>query len=60
VFVKKKKSCAAFPNNRIVVYGERMLKAIVPDSAIAYDFEEELNLTEEEVRLMFRAGYRWY
>ncbi|KAL3059327.1 hypothetical protein OYC64_011284 [Pagothenia borchgrevinki] len=36
--------------DRIVVYGERMLKAIVPDSAIAYNFEEELNLTEEETQ----------
>ncbi|KAI4800222.1 hypothetical protein KUCAC02_013403 [Chaenocephalus aceratus] len=36
--------------DRIVVYGERMLEAIVPDSAIAYNFERELNLTEEETK----------
>ncbi|KAJ4926642.1 hypothetical protein JOQ06_014391 [Pogonophryne albipinna] len=36
--------------DRIVVYGERMLKAIVPNSAIAYNFEEDLNLTEEETQ----------
>ncbi|KAK1901126.1 Deoxyribonuclease-1-like 1 [Dissostichus eleginoides] len=36
--------------DRIVVYGERMLEAIVPDSAKAYNFEEDLNLTEEETQ----------
>ncbi|KAI9546624.1 hypothetical protein NQZ68_024522 [Dissostichus eleginoides] len=36
--------------DRIVVYGERMRKAIVPDSAKAYNFEEDLNLTEEETQ----------
>ncbi|XP_034062164.1 deoxyribonuclease-1-like 1 [Gymnodraco acuticeps] len=36
--------------DRIVVYGKRMLKAIVPNSAIAYNFEEDLNLTEEETQ----------
>ncbi|XP_033938739.1 deoxyribonuclease-1-like 1 [Pseudochaenichthys georgianus] len=36
--------------DRIVVYGKRMLKAIVPDSAKAYNFEEDLNLTEEETQ----------
>ncbi|KAK5934664.1 hypothetical protein CgunFtcFv8_015041 [Champsocephalus gunnari] len=41
--------------DRIVVYGESMLEAIVPDSAKAYNFREHLNLTEEEVRLMFRG-----
>ncbi|KAK1902125.1 Deoxyribonuclease-1 [Dissostichus eleginoides] len=41
--------------DRIVVYGERMLEAIVPDSAKAYNFKEELNLTQEQVRLMFRG-----
>ncbi|KAK5913175.1 hypothetical protein CesoFtcFv8_002984 [Champsocephalus esox] len=34
--------------DRIVVYGESMLEAIVPDSAKAYNFREHLNLTEEE------------
>ncbi|KAL3059319.1 hypothetical protein OYC64_011278 [Pagothenia borchgrevinki] len=36
--------------DRIVVYGERMLKAIVPDSAIAYNFKKELNLTQEKTK----------
>ncbi|KAI9546627.1 hypothetical protein NQZ68_024525, partial [Dissostichus eleginoides] len=34
--------------DRIVVYGERMLEAIVPNSAKAYNFKEELNLTDEQ------------
>ncbi|XP_034062162.1 deoxyribonuclease-1-like [Gymnodraco acuticeps] len=34
--------------DRIVVYEERMLEAIVPDSAKAYNFKRELNLTVEE------------
>ncbi|XP_033991017.1 deoxyribonuclease-1-like 1 [Trematomus bernacchii] len=36
--------------DRIVVYGERMLKAIVPNSAKAYNFREELKLTEEQTQ----------
>ncbi|XP_063765830.1 deoxyribonuclease-1-like 1 isoform X2 [Eleginops maclovinus] len=36
--------------DRIVVYGRSMLMAIVPDSARAYNFEEQLGLTEEETR----------
>ncbi|XP_033939907.1 deoxyribonuclease-1-like 1 [Pseudochaenichthys georgianus] len=36
--------------DRIVVYGESMLEAIVPDSAKAYNFREHLNLTEEKTQ----------
>ncbi|XP_033990854.1 deoxyribonuclease-1-like 1 [Trematomus bernacchii] len=36
--------------DRIVVYGERMLEAIVPNSAKAYNFKEELNLTQEKTQ----------
>ncbi|KAF3860542.1 hypothetical protein F7725_000797 [Dissostichus mawsoni] len=41
--------------DRIVVYGERMLEAIVPKSAKAYNFEEELNLTDEQVELEVKS-----
>ncbi|KAK1900913.1 Deoxyribonuclease-1-like 1 [Dissostichus eleginoides] len=36
--------------DRIVVYGERMLEAIVPDSAKAYNFKKELNLTDKQTQ----------
>ncbi|KAK1901057.1 Deoxyribonuclease-1-like 1 [Dissostichus eleginoides] len=51
--------------DRIVVYGERMLEAIVPNSAKAYNFEEELNLTDEQDGRVFiwtcddPAGNTW-
>lgn len=34
--------------DRIVVYGEKMLNAIVPDSAKSFNFQEEFGLTDEE------------
>lgn len=36
-------------SNRIVVYGEEMLDAIVPDSAKSFNFQVEFGLTDEEV-----------
>ncbi|KAI4788209.1 hypothetical protein KUCAC02_036003 [Chaenocephalus aceratus] len=44
--------------DRIVVYGERMLEAIVPNSAIAYNFERELNLTEEETKSVISGAQK--
>lgn len=33
-----------------MVYGENMLKAVVPGSARSFNYQEEFNLTDEEVR----------
>lgn len=38
-------------SNRIVVYGETMLKAVVPGSAKSFNFQKEFKLSDEEVRL---------
>ncbi|KAM4582350.1 deoxyribonuclease-1-like isoform 1-T2 [Fundulus diaphanus] len=34
--------------DRIVVYGEKMLDAVIPDSAKSFNFQEEFGLTDEE------------
>uniref|UniRef100_A0A669E406 Deoxyribonuclease n=1 Tax=Oreochromis niloticus TaxID=8128 RepID=A0A669E406_ORENI len=36
--------------DRIVVYGDTMLNAIVPNSAKSFNFQKEFNLTDEEAR----------
>ncbi|XP_055364829.1 deoxyribonuclease-1-like isoform X2 [Betta splendens] len=36
--------------DRIVVYGEKMLEAVVSGSAKSFNYQEEFNLTDEEVR----------
>lgn len=45
--------CVSSSSNRIVVYGETMSNAIVPNSAKSFNLQQEFKLTDEEVRLTY-------
>lgn len=38
---------------RIVVYGQKMINAIVPNSAKAFNFQQEYGLTQDDVSTVF-------
>lgn len=42
--------------SRIVVYGDDMLQAVVPDSAKPFNFQKQYRLSDEQVRLYPCSG----